>query len=173
MNRGPILVLCAAVLVLGACGGRRANPVGTISVTDQQMSCTEIQASVIENDARMAALREEERRAKSGNVAIGVVGAILFWPALFALDTTNTEQVEITALQNRNAWLASLAAQRRCGPGGAEPAREPQRDAGDRAPAGRTPAAAPGGEFRRCQLDNGSLAMLTARECTTWGGRLI
>jgi len=175
--RRSLVLLCAATVLLGTCGGRRANPVGTVSLTDQHMSCAEIQATMIGNDQRMAALREEERRAKSGNVALGVVGALLFWPALFALDTTDTEQVEITAYQGRNTWLASLAAQRRCGSPGAIEVREP----GDAPPApaplpagagGNVPPAA-AGEFLRCQLDSGSGTMLTRREWATWGGPAI
>jgi hypothetical protein len=102
------------------------------------------------------------------------VGAVLFWPALFALDTTDTEQVEINALQSRNAYLTTLQAQHQCGGPNAmdASAREPAINAGNSPPAAgtNTPRAS---EFIRCQLTNGSVAMLTQRECATWGGRTI
>jgi hypothetical protein len=102
----------AATLALGACGGRAAMPVATVAPGDNLLSCDQITAMVSGNESQIAALAQEERRARAGNVAIGVVGAVLFWPALFALDTTNTEQVEMASLRSRNGYLASLGAQR-------------------------------------------------------------
>jgi hypothetical protein len=61
-----LIAALVAASMLAACGGRRANPVSTVSVTDQYMNCTEIQATMISNDTRAAQLRDEERRAKAG-----------------------------------------------------------------------------------------------------------
>jgi hypothetical protein len=174
--KSSLVAAFAAASMLAACGGRHANPVSQVSVTDQYMNCTEIQATMVSNDTRAAQLRDEERRAKGGNVAIGVVGALLFWPALFALDTTDTEQVEISALQNRNSYLTTLMAQHQCGgPNSMEAASPPAGSAtnvGSGRPA-RVNAASTTNEFVRCELNTGSIAMLTQRECGTWGGRVI
>jgi hypothetical protein len=166
-----VVALCALPLLLAACGGRHANPVSAVSVTDQYMSCPELQATMVSNDTRMASLRDEERRAKAGNVALGVVGAVLFWPALFALDTTNTEQVEINAFQSRNAYLTALVAQRCSAPSAVLPAGATNIPA--QAAQQRTAPPASTDEFVRCQLNSGTVAMLTHRECNTWGGRLV
>lgn len=164
MNRS-IVAVCIFALALGACGGRRANPVSTVSITDQHMTCTEITASIMSNDSRMGALREEERRAKNSNVALGVAGALLFWPALFALDTTNTEQVEINALQSRNTYLTMLSSQRNCSaPGALEP--QTQSPTPGRAPAD-------GGAFRNCRMSDGSVSMMTPNDCRAINGQMI
>jgi hypothetical protein len=119
-------------------------------------------------------VRGLERRAKGGNVAIGVVGALLFWPALFALNTTDTEQVEINALQNRNSYLTSLMAQRQCGGANSMEAASPPADSAINA-SSAGPARAPArttNEFVRCELNTGSIAMLTQRECRHLGRQI-
>jgi S1-C subfamily serine protease len=53
---------------------------------------------------------------KSGsNVALGVVGAILFWPALFAMDFSDADQIELDALRKRYNNLVLVATEKRCG----------------------------------------------------------
>jgi hypothetical protein len=53
-------------------------------------------------------------QTQANNTAAGVVGMVLFWPALFALDMKGAAGVEMTALESRSAYLATLAAQRHC-----------------------------------------------------------
>ncbi|WP_119299805.1 hypothetical protein [Dongia deserti] len=64
--------------------------------------------------ARRSALRGRsfggsDNSDRNANIAIGAVGVLLFWPALFALDLSDAERVEIDALHRRNMHLASLA----------------------------------------------------------------
>ena len=164
--RRQILATIMLAALLGGCGGRNANPVSTVSVTDRDMTCNELQNSISGNEGRISALFAEEQRAKTNNVAIGVVGGLLFWPARFALDTRNTEQVEINALRSRNVHLTSMASERRCASGGvplgsgADPVPGP---AGRRAPADDT--------YVRCGLADGSVTVVTPRECAVVGGR--
>lgn len=166
MRKSAVAAILLAALAAG-CGGRAANPVSTVSATDRDMTCTELQNSIAGNEGRIAGLYAEEQRARSNNVAIGVVGGLLFWPALFALDTRNTEQVEINALRSRNTYLTSLSSQRRCESGGA-------RDADDdeprtvRARSTRQPA---DDSFVRCAMPDGSVTVVTPRECSVLGGR--
>jgi hypothetical protein len=113
-----------AALALAGCGGRTAQPIASVLTQDQQLNCEQIQSEIAGNEGRIASLAHEERRAHNANIAIGVVGAVLFWPALFALDTTNTEQVEMNALRQRNSMLLMMSGQRSCGVGGARSGSE-------------------------------------------------
>jgi hypothetical protein len=106
------LVLTA---MLGACAGRDPNPVGVVQQGDQSLDCTAIQAQVIANDNQIRALSKESSNTTGGNIALGVVGAILFWPALFAMDFKGAADKETAALQSRQSYLGTLAAQRGCG----------------------------------------------------------
>lgn len=61
----------------------------------------------------MAAHRSaSEQNAKiAQNVAAGVVGVVI-WPVWFAMDVKGAASTEVAALQARQEYLATLAAQR-------------------------------------------------------------
>ena len=50
----------------------------------------------------------------AGNVAAGVTSAVLFWPAVFAMDLSNAEQIELRALQDRDKTLTRLEQKKGC-----------------------------------------------------------
>jgi hypothetical protein len=55
------------------------------------------------------------KKSKSAkNVTLGVVG-LAVWPAWLFMDFSKAEQIEIRALQERNNWLYTLAAEKQCG----------------------------------------------------------
>jgi hypothetical protein len=83
---------------------------------DYQLSCTQLLAEMQNNEQRALAITKEREASRGRNVAVGIVGGLLFWPALFALDVTDTERVELEALSKRNDKLSDLVAQR-CDPG--------------------------------------------------------
>jgi hypothetical protein len=45
---------------------------------------------------------------------VGTVGVILFCPALFALDPSDYEKEEISALKQRDSYLQEMGAKRDC-----------------------------------------------------------
>jgi hypothetical protein len=98
-----------------ACAGRDANPVVSYQTYDSGLSCEQIEAEIIGNEAKALQLIEEDESAHNANVAIGVVGALLFWPALFALDVGDAEMTEMRALKDRNNRLLGLAESKDCG----------------------------------------------------------
>jgi hypothetical protein len=115
-----------AVLALASCGGRVAVPVAVVQPMDNQLTCEQIQAEMAGNEGRIVALHHEERRAQGANVAIGAVGVLLFWPALFALDVSKAEQTEIAALRQRSSMLAMSMPQRCSEAGTSAPAGSAQ-----------------------------------------------
>src|SRR3954464_5049712 len=81
---------------------------------------TAIIAEVQANNAKVQQLAGEEGGKTAQNVAAGVAG--VFIPVLwFGMDFQGTASKETAALQSRQQYLATLAAQKRCG---AEPAPE-------------------------------------------------
>lgn len=106
-----------AVLTLplaAACAGRDAHPVTTIQPHDTYLSCEQIQGEITGNGQKVKDLVEEKEDARSANVAVGVVGGLLFWPALFALDTSDSEDTEIAALRQRSVHLQQVYFQKGC-----------------------------------------------------------
>ena len=105
MRRSAILL---GLVFLGACAGRSAAPVPTMTAYDNNLSCEQIQAEIQSNEAKARQLIDEDNSNRNANIAIGTVGVLLFWPALFALDLSDAERVEANALHERNTHLASL-----------------------------------------------------------------
>jgi hypothetical protein len=96
--------------------------VAVIQPQDTFMDCTAIMAEVGSNNAKVQQLAADQGLKTTQNVAAGVAG--LFIPVLwFGMDFQGTADKETQALQARQQYLASLAAQRCCG----EPAAPPPR----------------------------------------------
>jgi hypothetical protein len=113
MKRSIITVTAFSFLVT-ACAGRDAAPVASYASYDGQLSCSQLGAELTANEAKVVQLQQEHDSAHTANIAIGVVGALLFWPALFAIDASDAQQVEIRALRDRNSNLARMQASKKC-----------------------------------------------------------
>jgi hypothetical protein len=75
------------------------------------MSCESIQAEMNANNNTIRDLSEESGGKVAQNIAAGV-GGLFIWPLWFAMDFQDASGKETTALNNRNAYLGSLAATR-------------------------------------------------------------
>jgi hypothetical protein len=104
----------AVVLLLGACAGRDPQQIAVVQPQDAASDCTALTAELNANATRIAALSKESSNTTAGNVALGVAGALLFWPVLFAMDFKDASGKDAAALQQRNSYLATVATQR-CG----------------------------------------------------------
>lgn len=107
-------LMAAAILVMAGCAGRDATPVASYQSQDRDLACSQLAAEIAGNETKVAQLQREHDKAHDSNVAVGVVGAIVFWPALFALDTGKAQETEIAALRERNNNLARLQMEKRC-----------------------------------------------------------
>ena len=97
--------------MLTACAGRSPDPVALVQAQDTSASCTAIQAELAANTTKISELGKDQGKKVAQNVAAGVAG--LFIPVLwFAMDFQGTAGKEITALEQRNAYLAQTALER-------------------------------------------------------------
>jgi hypothetical protein len=104
---------CIAAAVV-ACAGRAPQPVATVQPQDQMMSCTAIFAEIQSNNNRIQELGREKGWKVAQNVAAGVAGLVV--PVLwFGMDWQGAAGTEARALQDRQSYLAALAAQKHCG----------------------------------------------------------
>lgn len=116
-------VLCTA---LTGCAGRAPAPVSVVQPQDQYMDCAAIGAEVQANNAKVQQLAADKGMKTTQNVAAGVAG--VFIPVLwFGMDFQDTADTEITALQARQQYLATMAGQRRCGEPAPPVATAPKR----------------------------------------------
>ena len=112
--RSYTLPLLGATLLVAGCAGRDARPVDAYTSYDEQMSCNAISQEIVSNNGKIDATVAELQQTKGENVAVGVVGVILFLPILFALDVSDAEKTEIAALENRNENLARIGHEKEC-----------------------------------------------------------
>ena len=82
------------------------------------MSCEEIAAEHTSNTKAAIRLSGADEATVRGNVAAGAISTVIFWPAMFAMDLSNAEQIELRAFRDRNKTLERLGAKRDCPTGG-------------------------------------------------------
>jgi len=121
---------CVAAMLsiaLGACAGRDPMPVATSQPQDIYASCTQLQAEIQANNAKVTQLADEQGWKVAQNVAAGVAG-IVIWPIWFAMDFKGGADKDVAALQARQQYLAILASER-CAPAPRTATRGAQRGA--------------------------------------------
>lgn len=100
-----------AYLFLGGCAGRAPAPVSVVQPQDRYLDCKAILAEVEANNQRVSELASEEGLKVAQNVAAGVAGIVI--PVLwFGMDFQGAASKEVTALQSRQQYLASMAEER-------------------------------------------------------------
>jgi hypothetical protein len=114
-------MVALAATALAACAGRDPQPIATVQPQDQYSDCTMIQAEIQANNAKATQLANEQGLKVAQNVGAGVVGLVI-WPVWFGMDFKDAAGKDVAALQARQEFLTSLAAQR-C----VVPAPPPQR----------------------------------------------
>ncbi|TAJ32647.1 MAG: hypothetical protein EPO67_10365 [Reyranella sp.] len=103
------------VAQLAACAGRDAAIAQPVAMpADQQLNCEALYAEIVGNNAKVASLQSEESSKRGQNIAMGVVGAVLFWPALFAMDFKDAAGTDRKAVEARLAYLNSLYGAKSC-----------------------------------------------------------
>jgi len=106
-----------------ACAGRDPQPIATIQPQDAYSDCTMIRAEIDANNAKATQLVGEQGGKVAQNVAAGVAGLVI-WPICFGMDFKDAAGKEAAALQARQQYLTTLAAQR-CNPPAPPPAEPP------------------------------------------------
>lgn len=107
-------IALAALVVLAGCAPRESNPVPIAQPGDDLLTCMQIADQSSANRAEALRLSGADDQTVNENVALGTVGALVFWPAMFAMDLSNADQIELRALQDRNQTLDYLARQKDC-----------------------------------------------------------
>ena len=107
-----LIPVLGVVLLCTACAGRPPTQIAVVQPFDQQKDCLALNSEISANTYQISVLATEQQNKRTQNVVAGVAGAILFWPALFAMDFQDAAGTESNALQSRQGYLAQVAAQR-------------------------------------------------------------
>ena len=111
------------MMASAACAGRDPQPIATTQPQDTYSDCTMIRAEIDANNAKATQLAGEQGGKVAQNVAAGVAGLVI-WPIWFGMDLKDAVGKEAAALQARQQYLTTLAAQR-CNPPAPPPAEPP------------------------------------------------
>lgn len=105
-----------AISILAGCATAGRDVVGTY-VSPTQFStydCDQIRQELMRLSSRVNQLSGRLDEAASNDKTIGVVGAILFWPALFALGGTKGQEAELARLKGEYDALQTASTQKKC-----------------------------------------------------------
>ena len=99
--------LLIAIYLLVGCAGRAARPVMVQQAGDYIKSSEALMSEMmfIQEEINKK-IPKTEKTAK--NIALGVVGSVVFFPALFFMDLSKAEEIEIEALRQRYNHLLGL-----------------------------------------------------------------
>ena len=104
-------VIICTFLMLSGCAGRAPAPVSVVQPQDRYLDCKAILAEVETNNKKVSELASEEGLKVAQNVAAGVAGIVI--PVLwFGMDWQGAASKEVTALQSRQQYLATMAEER-------------------------------------------------------------
>ena len=104
----------AVVCLVAACGHKPSNPVAISQPGDTALTCQQIESQMTANRHAANTLAGLDSDREATNTAAMVASAVVFWPAVFAIDLSNTEQIEMRALQDRNQNLARMHGKKQC-----------------------------------------------------------
>lgn len=108
------LTVALAALALSACAGRSPTLPTVAYSTDSIQACETLERDVVANASTAQAKIASNNARDGGDIAIGIAGGLLFWPALFAIDTKNADGHEGNALLDRNEHLKQIAIGKGC-----------------------------------------------------------
>ena len=104
----------AALCWLSGCMGTAPRRIESFQYGDEAKTCQILQAEVADCESQIKKLESKRKSKVGGNIALGIVGGVLFWPALFFLDAKSDENAEIEGLSKRRHNLASIAQDKGC-----------------------------------------------------------
>lgn len=113
-----IVVFALLSLVVG-CGGIFKPPPETLpqfSPLDADKNCLQIQTEMEKIKTELDKKREAVTQKRNANIALGVVGSIIFLPALFLMDYSDQELIEVMDWQRRYQVLTYFYSDKQCLP---------------------------------------------------------
>ncbi len=107
------IIAATAAAVLTGCAGRTPAPVSAVRAGDEQLTCAQIDGEANDFIPKVRKLSNDADKA-GYNAGIAAVGTIVFLPALFALDLSDAEKIEIQAYVARYQTLAAKRKTQNC-----------------------------------------------------------
>lgn len=110
------LALLSATVLLGGCA-TASKDIATAHVSPlqyQSYDCSQLTAESLRVNTRVSQLGGRLDQAAQNDKALVGVGAILFWPALFALGGTKEQEAEYARLKGEHEAISQVAITKKC-----------------------------------------------------------
>ena len=115
MKKVMSVIICAAITLAGCATASKDISTSYISPMQyQSYDCEQLASESQRLQVRVNQLGGRLDEAASNDKAIGVVGAILFWPALFALGGTKQQESEYARLKGEYDAVQQAAIVKKC-----------------------------------------------------------
>jgi hypothetical protein len=111
-----LVVACAAALSVAGCATASKDLASTYTSPNQYASydCGQLVAEAARIQTRVVQLGGRLDQAAQNDVGLTVVGAILFWPALFALGGTKQQEAEYSRLKGEYDAIEQASIIKKC-----------------------------------------------------------
>ena len=125
-----VALMTSAAVVLMACSTASQNITGEYvsPLQYQSYDCEQLGQEAQRILIRVKQLGVRLDQAAQNDKTIGVVGAVLFWPALFALGGTKQQEAEYARLKGEYDAVSQMQIQKKCSSAAAQPERVANAD---------------------------------------------
>lgn len=116
MKNKIILIACASTLFLNGCATASKDISATYvsPMQYQQFDCDQLKLEAGRLQGKLQQLGGRLDQAAANDKAIAGAGALLFWPALFALGGTKEQEAEYSRLKGEHDALQQAAITKKC-----------------------------------------------------------
>jgi hypothetical protein len=112
----PLCAALACIMLVGCAKHPNSIPAQYVSPLQyENHSCKQIGAEMEAVSARVTELAGQNEKAASNSDAVMGVGLVLFWPALFFLDSNSAQAAEYGRLKGEFDALEKASIEKNCG----------------------------------------------------------
>ncbi len=111
-----LCLLASLSLALAGCAtaSKDITPAYVSPMQYQSYDCDQLTGEIQRIEGRVGQLGGRLDQAAANDKAIGVVGAVLFWPALFALGGTKGQEADYARLKGESDAIQQAAIAKKC-----------------------------------------------------------
>jgi len=91
-----------------------SRPVESFCYGDDRKSCEALQAEITDIEKQVETKRDQHNQIIAANIFITIIGLVIFFPLLFAIDTRSEPLIEIEAFIKRRETLGIIAKDSKC-----------------------------------------------------------
>ncbi|MBI2412844.1 MAG: hypothetical protein HYV24_06515 [Deltaproteobacteria bacterium] len=101
-------------IFIAGCAGRTPNPAQEYQYGDESKSCDYIKAELISMKSDINNKMIAQKNTGTANAILFVTGFLFLWPLWLAMDISQANEIEATALSKRHNTLLRISNDKKC-----------------------------------------------------------